>query len=95
MRRVAVTELKNRLSHYLRLVKRGIAIEVVERSVPIARIEAVPLGKADVGAHLRRLERDGLILPPRQRPRRGLLKGKPVPCQADAVAILIEQRGDL
>jgi prevent-host-death family protein len=33
-----VTEIKNRLSHYLRLVKGGEEIEIVERKTPLARI---------------------------------------------------------
>ncbi len=41
MRRIPVSELKNRLSEFLRLVKRGETIEVFEHSVPIARIEGV------------------------------------------------------
>jgi prevent-host-death family protein len=33
-----VTEVKNRLSYYLRLVKGGEEIEIVERKTPLARI---------------------------------------------------------
>lgn len=38
-----ITEIKNRLSHYLRLVKGGEEIEVVDRRTPLARI--VGIGK--------------------------------------------------
>jgi len=36
-----VTEIKNRLSHYLRLVKGGEEIEIVERKTPLARIVGI------------------------------------------------------
>lgn len=94
MRKVGVTELKNRLSHYLRLVKRGEAIEVVERSVPIARIVSLAAEPPEEDAHLARLEREGLLLPAKRRPSLDVLKHPPIPCGADPVQILIEERGD-
>jgi len=39
--RANVTEIKNRLSHYLRLVKGGEEIEVVDRKTPLARIVGI------------------------------------------------------
>lgn len=42
MQRVSVSDLKARLSHYLREVKRGGEIQVLERGVPVARITASP-----------------------------------------------------
>jgi prevent-host-death family protein len=94
MRRVSVTELKNRLSEYLRLVKSGETIEVLERTVPIARIQSVREPAADGGAHLARLLRDGLVSRADGRIDRALLKKPAVPCTADAVRVLIEERGD-
>ena len=41
MIRTNISELKNRLSHYLRLVKAGEVVEIVNRKIPLARIEAV------------------------------------------------------
>lgn len=38
MIRVRVTELENQLSKYLRLVKQGEVVEVLERGTPIARL---------------------------------------------------------
>lgn len=99
MKRVAVTDLKNRLSEHLRLVKAGETIEILEHNVPIARIE--PL--REVGdrhkAALERLYREGLARPPAIPPEKGFFKAffaahPPVPCDVDAVQILIEQRGD-
>ena len=47
MIRANVTEIKNRLSHYLRLVKGGEEVEIIDRKTPLARIigignQAVP-----------------------------------------------------
>jgi len=94
MKRVSVTELKNRLSHYLRLVKGGETIELVDRHVPVARLTAVTATGKDAEALLLRLERDGLVTTRTGKPDRHPLDTPPVPCTADAVRILIEERGD-
>lgn len=61
MKSASVTELKANLSHYLRMVRRGTEVQVLDRGVPVARL--VGLGKAShVGdARLERLERAGVI----------------------------------
>jgi prevent-host-death family protein len=41
MIRVNITEIKNRLSHYLRLVKGGDEIEIVDRNTPLARVVGI------------------------------------------------------
>ncbi len=41
MIRANISDLKNRLSHYLRLVKAGEVVEIMNRKIPLARIEAV------------------------------------------------------
>jgi prevent-host-death family protein len=48
MKTAAVTDLKNRLSHYLRLVARGETVTVLERGKPIAQITRVAAVDADV-----------------------------------------------
>jgi prevent-host-death family protein len=93
MKRVSVTELKNKLSKYLRLVKEGETVEIVERSVPIARLTRIP-GVSDGESLLERLVRDGIVSPARRKPTRALIKDDPVPCRGDAVQALIEGRGD-
>ena len=40
---VSIRELKSRLSHYLRLTRRGESVVVTDRGVPIGRI--VPMGQ--------------------------------------------------
>ncbi len=90
MRRVSVTELKNRLSEYLRLVKRGVRIQIVERGVPIAWIEGLQKDPGD--ADLDRLVREGLVTPPSRKP--DPLGQALVPCKADPARDVVDQRGD-
>ena len=92
MRRVTVTELKNRLSRYLRLVKQGEVLEVLERSVPIARIAGISSGGSRGGEGLARLVRDGVVAPPSANEARDLLRRPPVPCRGDVAQALIEER---
>lgn len=66
MKAVNVAELKNRLSHYLRLVRRGEAILVRDRDRVIARIEpageaASPAASAGDEERLSELERRGIV----------------------------------
>jgi prevent-host-death family protein len=93
MRQVSVTELKNKLSQYLRLVKRGETIEVLERSIPIARLEGIGSGSELGDAELDRLLRDGIVTRAKRKAGKGKLKTAPVPCRADAVQVLIVERG--
>jgi prevent-host-death family protein len=96
MKRVSVTDLKNKLSQYLRLVKKGETVEIHERNVPIARIEAVRPTKDWHDTYLEDLERRGIVRPPQEPPDPDFLKNRPpTPCSVDVVKILIEQRGGL
>ena len=93
MIRVNVTDLKNQLSHYLRLVKRGETIEVVERSVPIAQLTRVE-EVAQEQELLSRLVSDGIVSPAFQPPNDDLLDLPAIPCKGDVVETLIEDRND-
>jgi prevent-host-death family protein len=68
MKVVTITQLKNGMSAIIDRVRAGESVLIVDRDVPVARLEPVPPAPAD--ARLARLERAGLI-------RRGT--GKPVP----------------
>lgn len=60
---VNIAELKNRLSHYLKLVRRGEPVLVKDRDRVVARIEPV-LGAAEEGSeeeHLARLAEKGVL----------------------------------
>jgi prevent-host-death family protein len=94
MRQVPVTELKDRLSQYLRLVKAGETIEITERSVAVAFLTRRPLSGAAGSAALERMLRDGLIAAPARAPDVESIERPPVACAGDVVAALVEVRGD-
>ena len=67
MIRANVTEIKNRLSHYLRLVKGGEEIEIVDRKTPLARIVGIGnLPEREKGASwVKEMYDLGIVIPPR------------------------------
>ena len=66
MIRTNISSLKNRLSHYLRLVRAGEVIEIVDRKTPLARIEAVEAfrGRSKTAGWLQRMVELGMIAAP-------------------------------
>ncbi len=62
MRTAPVTDLKNRLSHYLRLVARGESVTVMDRGRAVAQITRIVSDDAEV----ERLTANGLARPPRR-----------------------------
>ena len=68
-------------------------IEVVERSIPIARLEAIR-EQASADAVREKLVRDGVVSPAGARPSEEILASPPIPCAEDAVRALIDERGD-
>lgn len=93
MTSVNVAELKNRLSHYLRLVRRGEAVLVRDRDRVIARIE--PAGNAVLGGEdenrLLDLERRGILRRGEGKIDRAFLDRRPK-VGVDVVAALIRER---
>ncbi|MBN1237833.1 MAG: type II toxin-antitoxin system prevent-host-death family antitoxin [Gammaproteobacteria bacterium] len=65
MKSVSVTELKAHLSKYLREVRRGGEIQVLERGVPVARLTQLPASSEgrDDEADRQRLIRAGILRP--------------------------------
>jgi antitoxin (DNA-binding transcriptional repressor) of toxin-antitoxin stability system len=96
MKTVKIAELKNRLSHYLRLVQRGESILVCDRDRVIARIDrvtahvALPAGDRE---WLDRLERRGVIRRGAGKPSRQWLGRRPA-VGADVVAALLQERDE-
>lgn len=93
---VRVSELKNRLSHYLREVQRGRSVLVCDRDRVIARIE--PAGGAMVSSDddtrwLDDLERRGTIRRARAKLPRDWVSRRPK-VRADAVRALLAERED-
>jgi antitoxin (DNA-binding transcriptional repressor) of toxin-antitoxin stability system len=60
MEKATISELKNRLSAYLKKVRAGQSILIVDRDAPIARLERIE-PDAREGDRLGRLERAGLV----------------------------------
>ena len=90
MKTAAVTDLKNRLSHYLRLVARGETVTVLDCGKPVAQI--TPPGEAS--AELQRLAQAGLARLPVKKPPRDLWTRKlPKPTRSVSEA-LQEDRED-
>ena len=69
MIRVNISEIKNRLSYYLRLVRGGEQIEIVDRKTPLARI--IHVSQVSAGNNkppwIKELERLGIVTPPETR----------------------------
>ncbi len=90
MKTAAVTELKNRLSHYLRAVSRGETVTVLDRGKPVAQLTPV----AAVDEHLQRLAAEGIVrLPLRSFPRDFWKRALPKSTRSTSEALL-EDRAD-
>lgn len=63
MRTAAISDLKNRLSHYLRQVARGEPVTILDRGRPIAQLTPLPT----LHDTLRQLAAQGLARPPARR----------------------------
>jgi prevent-host-death family protein len=66
---VRISEVKNRLSHYLRLVRGGEEVEILDRDTPVARIVNVANSSdADsVASWQAELVQEGIITPARKK----------------------------
>ena len=93
MRTATITEAKNQLSRLLDRVRAGETIVILDRGIPVARIEPVAGRVADDG-RLRRLERTGVVEIGRSAPPVDLIRvpGPPVRQGSSAVAALVEER---
>ena len=91
MEKATISQLKNRLSAYLRKVKAGESVLILERDQPVARIEPIAAHEADEPL-LVRLERAGIVRPgKRPLSRERLRKQAPKP-EKSVVEALIEDR---
>ncbi len=90
MKTAPITDLKNRLSHYLRLVRRGETVTVLDRGKAVAQLTPVP--KAD--DELQRLAAEGVVrLPLRPLPPSFWKRPRPV-SRKSVTAALLEGRED-
>ena len=86
----SVTEIKNRLSHYLRVVARGGTVTVLDRGTPVAQI--TPLRLPDEA--VRPLAAAGLVRPPLARLPRGFFRRSLPASKRSVTDGLIDERDD-
>ncbi len=69
MIQVNISEIKNRLSYYLRLVRGGQEVEILDRNTPLARM--IHVSQADAGNHetpwVKEVESLGIVTPPKKK----------------------------
>ena len=94
MKEAKISEVKNQLSRYLALVRRGEVVRILDRDVPIAQIVPIdrPLGAPAGPEMLADLERKGLIRRGSGRIPRALLAKDPPGRSAGVLAALLEER---
>jgi prevent-host-death family protein len=87
-----ITEAKNRLSALIDHVRGGESVLIVDRGIPVARLESAV--NADADGRIARLERSGAVRPARKPPAIELLATRPPSGRAgaSAVAALLEER---
>lgn len=95
MKKASISELKNRLSAFLAVVRSGESVLVVDRDVPVAIIQRVADGDHK-NARALRLERAGLARRPSgARPLDLEALRRPAPkASASVLQALIEDRGE-
>jgi prevent-host-death family protein len=96
MKEAKISEVKNQLSRYLALVRRGEVVRIVDRNRPIAQI--VPISEAaggrPVGAEaLAEMERKGLIRRGHGQLDREILDTDPPGQPCGVVRALLDERG--
>ncbi len=93
MKMATITEAKNGLSALLDQVRGGESIVIVDRGLPIARLEPI-VAHPDQSGRLQRLERAGLLRIGAEPPPLDLLREPPppLPPETSAVETLIEER---
>jgi antitoxin (DNA-binding transcriptional repressor) of toxin-antitoxin stability system len=91
MERASISELKSRLSAFLKKVRAGGVVVVYDRDQPIARIERIGDGESPED-RLGRLERSGLIRRGRALPPLELLRSRPPRSRQSVLGALIDER---
>jgi prevent-host-death family protein len=95
MQKANIAELKNNLSRYLRKVRAGETVLIMDRNRPIARIERVAAPESEA-ERLARLVAAGVLIPPKnpigKKKLMEILKRNPVECKRSLVDAVIEER---
>jgi antitoxin (DNA-binding transcriptional repressor) of toxin-antitoxin stability system len=89
MIQVNISEIKNRLSYYLRLVRGGEQIEILDRNTPLARMIHVSQAGTEnnKAPWIKEIERLGIVSPPKK-------KGFPPELLARDKVILTRDKGE-
>lgn len=94
MRIITITEAKNGLSALIDHVRGGDSVLIVDRGIPVARLESAVSGEAETGGKLARLERQGAVRVATGPPAYETLSAAPPAPEAGASALqsLLEER---
>jgi prevent-host-death family protein len=89
-----ITEAKNRLSALIDRVRGGESVVIVDRGIPVARLESAVTNAADADGRIARLQRAGVIKPASTPPALELLSSAPPSPRhgASAAKALLEER---
>jgi prevent-host-death family protein len=90
MKTAPVTDLKNRLSHYLRLVARGESVTILDRGRPVAQFVRIETDDADLDA----LVAAGIANPPSARRSKEFLTRKLPKAKVSVQRALLDERDD-
>lgn len=95
METTTITKAKNGLSALIDRVKAGESVLILDRGVPVARLEPI-VGRGQVDGRLQRLERAGIVRPAVSTPPIDLIRtpGPALPPGVSAVAAVLEERRD-
>ncbi|MDQ3676951.1 MAG: type II toxin-antitoxin system prevent-host-death family antitoxin [Actinomycetota bacterium] len=89
-----ITEAKNQLSALIDRVRGGESVLIVDRGIPVARLESAVGGDLDGDGKIARLERAGAVRAARRPPATALLSQTPPNPRggASAVRALLDER---
>jgi prevent-host-death family protein len=91
MERATISQLKNHLSAYLKKVRAGESILILDRNHPVARIAPVAV-EDDPEGHLASLAREGLLKLPTQPVPLKMLKSAPALRASGVLEALLKER---
>lgn len=91
MEKATISELKNRLSAYLRKVKAGQVVVIMDRDQPVAQIERIG-GDGHQDDRLRRLEQSGLLRRARRPLKPADVKATPAKTGQSVLDALLDER---
>ena len=93
MKQAKISELKNRLSRYLDLVRKGETIQVLDRNIPIAQITSISAGRGKSQEdRLLEMERKGVVRLGNPRLLKEIIRVPPPGRKVGALKALLDER---